>query len=105
KRRIGRLCPADEKFGRLVVGERRNGELTLGSNVQRCATRHNDLELRRRVEQSRDRSRGGEDLLEVVDQQKQLGIGERRSEQLLRVLARLGNLQCFEYRARDEVGI
>ena len=64
--RIGRLGTADEELGRLVVCERRHRELLLGRHMQRCAARDDDLQVRRRVQQARDRACGRQDLLEVV---------------------------------------
>ena len=75
--RVRGLSPLHEELGRLVVGERRHGELALGGHVQRRPARDHERHARRRLDQARDRRRSVQHLLEVVDEEEQRGAGER----------------------------
>src|SRR5204862_141467 len=81
--RIGRLRAADEQLRRFLVDERRHCELPLGGDTERRAARDEDRQLRSGVEQTGDTCRGRKDLLEVVDEQQQLGGAQAGLELLV----------------------
>ena len=64
-------CPLEEHADGGVARERLEGELLLAADAQPCAARHGDLQARARGDDRRQRRRGFDDLLEVVDDEQQ----------------------------------
>ena len=100
--RVRGLGPFHEELRRLVVGERGHGELALGSHVQRRPARGHEGHAGGGLDEARDRRRSLQHLLEVVDEEKELGGAERLQERLLGILTRVRQVERLEDRLRDE---
>ena len=97
--------PRDEQFDRLVLDERRHGELVLAVDAERVPARDEQTEPGRCGEQRAERGGCGVDLLEVVHEQERRPLAEMLGE-------RLGGRACPvlhpERRhdlGRDELGV
>ena len=77
---LDRPCPGAEELDALFVDEREHRVFLLPADVERLATRHQHTEVRAGAENSCDIGRCFDDVLEVVEQQEQLLVGDVRGE-------------------------
>ena len=76
RRRPQRRERAAEELDRVRLGERRHGVLDLAADAQQLAARHEQAQVRTRLDQPRELGRRVDHLLEVVEQQQQLALAD-----------------------------
>ena len=97
--------PLEEHADGGLARERARAELLLPGDAQPCAARHGDLQARARGDDRRERGRGFDDLLEVVDDEQQPAAVEVGDEALLEVALDVEEPERPRDRADDEAGV
>src|SRR5581483_7444162 len=69
-----------EELDAVPVGERRELEGTLAGDAQERAARHQQRQVRTRAEQPAESGRGGDELLEVVEQDQDVPVADGRGD-------------------------
>jgi hypothetical protein len=97
--------PLAEQAQRGVGSERPERKLLLAADAQPSATCDHSLDARARGDDRTEKGRGVDDLLEVVDDQQQLSIGDVRDEALHEVALGVEEPERPRDAADDEAGV
>jgi hypothetical protein len=89
-----------EQLDRVRLGEREHFVLDLAAHAKELPRRHEHLQMRTRLDESRNVARGLDDMLEVVQQQQQLLVADDGRELLARA-ERLSDRRQDELRVAD----